>query len=125
MHIRSQYSTLVQPRLDLARGGMANPADLPPDIRSQSKVGRRWRSEPMHGEKCSHDPGATITTAPEEAASRMKLHWPGHWLAASEKWRKRKSRAERGTCRLKKGAPEHRGFRRERHRKYRRRHRRH
>jgi len=27
----------------------------------------------MIGAKCSHDPGATIPTAPEEAVSRMEL----------------------------------------------------
>jgi hypothetical protein len=27
----------------------------------------------MHGAKCSHDPGATITTAPEEANNLMQL----------------------------------------------------
>jgi len=31
----------------------------------------------------------------------MQLHW--HWLPVN-RWRKRKSRVERGTCRLKKGA---------------------
>jgi len=57
----------------------------------------------MHSVKCSHDPEATIATAPEEAARRMQLHW--HWLQV-KRWRKRKSRAERGTCRLGKGAPD-------------------
>jgi len=36
-----------------------------------------WAGTParrqMHGAKCSHDPGATITTAPEEAVSRIQL----------------------------------------------------
>jgi len=42
----------------------------------------------MHSAKCSHDPGATIMTAPEEAVSYMQLQL--HSLPV-KKWRKRKS----------------------------------
>jgi len=55
----------------------------------------------MHCAKRSHEPGETIPIAPQEADSLMQLHW--HWLPVN-RWRKRKSRVERGTCRLKKGA---------------------
>jgi len=103
MRIRGQYSTLVRPRLALARGGMAKPADLPPGIRSQTKSGRRWRSEPMHGTKCSTGPGAASAPAPAEAASRMQLL--RHLRQVSTAVRQKK-RALAGTCRLEKNAPD-------------------
>jgi len=81
---------------------MAKPADPPPDLHPWSKSGRRCRSEPMHGIKCSHDPGATIATAGEEAARRMQLH--SHWVLV-KRWRKHKSQAERPAG-CKKGAPD-------------------
>jgi len=60
-----------------------------------------WAGTParcqMHSAKCSHDPGATITTAPEEAVSRMQLQL--HLLPV-KRWRKRKSRVKIGTCRM-------------------------
>jgi len=101
IHIRDRGSTLVRPRLALSRGDMAKPANPPPGIRSQSKSGRRCRSEPLHGAKCSHGSGAASAPAPAEAASRMQL---ARHLRQVPTAVRQKKRALGGICRLKKGA---------------------